>query len=79
MSLSSFDWDIMFIEIGEGWHVNLAHVAKVHVVDSGVVGTAIKFYSPSNDHLGDFTPATPEELGRVLDAIHAFGKAQQGA
>jgi hypothetical protein len=33
----------MFIEIDAGWQVNLAHVAKVHIVDAGAVGTSVKF------------------------------------
>jgi hypothetical protein len=66
----------MFIEIGAGWHVNLALVAKIHVVDNGVSGTVFKFYSPSNDHMGDFTPATPEDMQRVLGLVQSFGKVQ---
>ena len=65
----------MFIEIGKGWYVNLSHVAKIHVVDSGGVGTAFKFYSANNEHLGDFTAATPEDLQQVLNIIQSFGKA----
>ncbi|MEC4721627.1 hypothetical protein RY831_20885 [Noviherbaspirillum sp. CPCC 100848] len=64
----------MFIEIGNGWHINLAHVAKVHVVDQGGIGTTLKLYSLTNDHLGDFNPSSPEELMRVLNLIHSYGK-----
>jgi len=64
----------MFIEIGDGWHINLAHVAKVHVVDQGGIGTTLKLYSLTNDHLGDFNPRSPEELMRVLNVIHSYGK-----
>ena len=64
----------MFIEIGEGWHVNLIHVARIHVVDAGGIGTSLKFYSATNDHLGDFVPASPDDLMRVLNQIDSFGK-----
>lgn len=66
----------MFIEIGAGWHINLNQVAKIHVVDAGGTGTALKFYSASNDHLGDFVPATPDDLMRVLNQIDSFGKVR---
>ena len=63
----------MFIEVGGGWHLNLSHVAKVHVVDQGGVGTVVKFYSASDQHLGDFSPSTPDELQRILQIIQSFG------
>lgn len=66
--------ETVFIDIGAGWHVNLAQVARIHVVDSGGIGTTLKFYSPANEHLGDFTPATPEELTQMLQLIDSFGK-----
>jgi len=47
---------IMFIEIDGGRHANLAHVAKVHVVESGAAGTSVKFYSLTGQRLGDATP-----------------------
>ncbi|KRB93116.1 hypothetical protein [Noviherbaspirillum sp. Root189] len=64
----------MFIEIGDGWHVNLAHIAKIHVVDQGGAGTILKLYSLTNDHLGDFNATSPEELMRVLNLVHSYGK-----
>ena len=64
----------MFIEIGGGWQINLAQVARVHTIDSGGAGTVLKFYSPSNEHLGDFRPETPEQLTRVLDLLHGYGR-----
>jgi hypothetical protein len=67
---------IMFIEVGEGWHVNLAHVAKIHVVDAGGAGTVLKFYSAMNNHLGDFVPETPDGLMQVLSQIESFGKVR---
>jgi hypothetical protein len=66
----------MFIEIGQGWHMNLNHVAKIHVVDAGGTGTSLKFYSSTNDHLGDFVPATADDLMRVLNQIESFGKVR---
>ena len=66
----------MFIEIGEGWHVNLSHVAKIHVVDTGGAGTVVKFYSSTNEHLADFVPQTPDRLMDVLNRIESFGKVR---
>lgn len=66
----------MFIEIGQGWHINLNLVAKIHVVDAGGTGTAVKFYSATNEHLGDFNPSTPDDLMRVLNRIESFGKVR---
>ncbi|HEY8607943.1 MAG TPA: hypothetical protein VIM12_12585 [Noviherbaspirillum sp.] len=66
----------MFIDIGGGWQVNLAHVACIHTIDSGSVGTVLKFYSTTNEHLGDFSPESPEQLARVLDLVHSFGRMQ---
>jgi hypothetical protein len=68
----------MFIDIGEGWQVNLALVAKIHVVDMGGSGTVFKFYSPSNDHLGDFNASTPEDMKRVLDLVRSYGAMATG-
>jgi len=65
----------MFIEIGEGWHVNLCLVAKIHVLDAGGTGTVLKFYSSTNEHLGDCVPQTPERLMEVMNQIASFGKA----
>jgi len=63
----------MFIEVGGGWHVNLSLVAKVHVLDQGGAGTVLKFYSASDQHLGDFSPSAPDELQRILQVIQSFG------
>jgi hypothetical protein len=64
----------MFIDIGGGWHVNLTQVTRIHVVDSGPSGVTIKFYAHNNEHLGDCTPSSPEEMQRVLGLVQAFGK-----
>jgi hypothetical protein len=65
----------MFIDIGSGWHLNLAHVARVHVRDHGGSGTSIRFFAASGEALGECTPATPEQLSALLRAIEAYGRA----
>lgn len=66
----------MYIDIGEGWHINLAYVARIHVVDNGGAGTSIKFYSATNQPLGDFNPSSPEDLAQVLNAIRSYGRRE---
>ncbi|GIZ52796.1 hypothetical protein [Noviherbaspirillum aridicola] len=67
----------MFIDIGGGWQINLSQVARIHTIDSGGAGTMLKFYSPSNEHLGDFQAETPEQLTRVLDQLHCYGRMER--
>lgn len=69
----------MFIDIGGGWQVNLAHVARIHTVDSGGAGTVLKFYSPADVHLGDFQAEAPDQLMRVLELVHGYGHLQRPA
>lgn len=64
----------MFIEISKGWHINLAQVAKIQIVDLEASGTLIKLYSPANEMLGEFTPATADETQRIIGLIHEYGK-----
>jgi hypothetical protein len=64
----------MFAEVGNGMLVNLALVARIHVVNHGASGTILKFYSPNNELLADYQPATPEDLERVMGVIQSFGR-----
>lgn len=64
----------MFADVGNGVLVNLALVARIHLINLGAAGTVVKFYSPANELLADFTPPTPEELDRVMSVIHAYGR-----
>lgn len=64
----------MFIDTGKGWHLNLAHVARIHVMDHGGAGTSLKFYSASGEALGECNPATPEQLDELLRLIQQYGR-----
>ncbi len=64
----------MFIDIGKGWHLNLAHVARVHVMDHGGSGISIKFYGACGDALGECNPATPEELSALMRLVQIYGR-----
>lgn len=64
----------MFIDTGGGWHLNLAHVARIHVVDHGGSGASIKFYSASGEAMGECNPGTPEALAVLLRTIQDFGR-----
>lgn len=63
----------MFIDIGNGWHLNLHHVARVHVMDHGGSGASIRFYAANGETMGEINAATPQELTQLIRAIQAYG------